>query len=128
MSCEDIPEYDICRKRGDTYQQTFQLLVDGVGHDITGDQLDLAVNSEENPSDTSNQLFLLSTTTTGITIPAGTTGLFTIETPAAIADAVNYVPGTYYYDLQWTDDPGGTPRERTIMRGKWIIVQDITKV
>jgi hypothetical protein len=125
MSCEDIPEYDICRKRGDTYAQTFQFLVDGTGHDITGDTLELAVNSEENPTDTTNQLFLMTTSggSPELVILGSADGTFTVAPNATNADQT---PATYYYDLQWTDTVG-TGEKRTIMRGKWIVVQDITK-
>jgi hypothetical protein len=123
-----IPEYDICRKRGDSHHEFFQLQIDGVGHDITGDNIDVAVNSEAAPTDTTNQLFLLtSTPAAGVVIPAGTTGLFNFGPSQAQADAANYAPGTYYYDVQWTDDPGGAAEKRTILKGKWVIEQDVTK-
>lgn len=110
MSC--VPQHDICRKRGDTYAETFQLKINGVAQDITGDTLLLTVNRDEAPADTTNQLFQLTATHVAF-------GIFAFA-PSAVQPAD---PGSYFYDIQWSD--GGVLR--TILRGKYIVEQDITK-
>lgn len=113
MSC--VPEHDICRARGDTHAEVFQLKVNGVAADITGDTLLLTVDPSDAPPDASNNLFQLTAT---LVTPAS--GIFSFAPSALQADQE---PAEYFYDIQW--DNGA--EKRTILRGKFTFVQDITK-
>ena len=112
MSC--VPQFDVCRKRGDTFAEVFQLKVNGAAQDITGDTLLLTVNRDREPADTVNQLFQL----TGTHVDDAA-GIFSFS-PSAVQPVD---PGTYYYDVQWDDGV----QKRTILQGKWTVEQDITK-
>jgi hypothetical protein len=109
-----VTEYDVCRKRGDTFAELFQLKVNGAAQDITGDDILLTVNSDRYPADTTNELFQVIATHVD-----DANGIFSVA-PGAGQPAD---PGTYYYDIQWDDGS----QIRTILQGKWTVEQDITK-
>ena len=115
MSC--VQEHNICRKRGDTHPEVFQLKQNGVAVDITGDTFRLTVATRPDPPDNSFQVFQL---TGSILVAASGTFQFTPNTTQADQN-----PGTYYYDVQWIENTSG--QIRTILAGTWTFEQDITK-
>ena len=96
---------DISRVRGDTYPFVFTVQdSDGSPIDITGFSFTLTVDPEESPVDASNNLFALTGSLTAL--------------------QADQDPAGYYYDLQMTDLSSDI---RTIAKGAWNVVQDITK-
>ena len=110
-------DVDIDRVRGDTYPFIFTVN-DSAGSpiDITGYSFLLTVDPEESPTDATNNLFQL----TG-SIVSGPAGTVEFSLTALQADQE---PAGYYYDLQMTDTATDI---RTIAKGAWNVVQDITK-
>jgi hypothetical protein len=109
---------DICRTRGDTFPEQFVLSDgSGVAIDITGFTFLLTVDPAPDPTDALANLFQI---TGSIVIPA-TNG--TVEFAPSVMDS-DQVPNTYFYDIQMTDAGGAV---RTIVKGKWIVQQDVTK-
>lgn len=106
----------ITRYRGDTAADQFTITRDGVAVDITGSTFKLTVNTEQNPTDITNQLLSV----TG-TITDAAAGQMEFAPSALEADQT---PGDYYYDVQMTDASGGI---RTIIKGRYRFKQDITK-
>jgi hypothetical protein len=115
MACPS--EVNICRKRGDTYPFTCTIK-DGDGNaiDITLYSFLLTVDPNPDPADALENLFQLVGT-----ILDGPNGIVSFEPSALQADQT---PDTYYYDIQMTDDAA---KIRTILRGQFVISQDITK-
>lgn len=108
---------DITRKRGDTYGDEFIIMDDqGVVVDITGYTFTMAVDPSRAPADSSNNLYQL----TG-TILDAVNGIVEF---APTVEQANQTPGVYWYDLQQVDAAG---RIKTIITGKYIYEQDITK-
>lgn len=106
----------ITRTRGDTYPFTVTFRdSSGVAVDLTGASFILTVNAEEDPTALQAPLFALAGT-----INAPTTGVVEFEMTESAADNV----GPFYYDIQMTDAQGYI---RTMMRGPFIMEQDITK-
>lgn len=103
--------------RGDTFPFVLEI-TDGSNNpiDITGYAFLLTVDPSETPSDALNNLFQL----TGSTIDA-TNGKVQFALTGVQADQT---PGVYYYDLQQTDPSSSI---RTIAKGTWTFIQDITK-
>lgn len=85
--------------------------------DLTGKTVKVTVNSEENPTDTTNQLFSLAAT-----ILSATGGRISVA-PSKAQSA--QTPGTYYYDVQITTT--ATSVVDTAGKGEWVFIQDITK-
>jgi hypothetical protein len=107
---------NIHRRRGDTARIPFEIEdSNGDPQNITGATVTLTVNSEERPTDDTNQIFQLSGT---ITDEANGTGYFIVS--EANADNV----GQYYYDIQVTDAAG---EKETVAEGRFIMLQDRTK-
>ena len=105
MSDDCVPEFDICRPRGDSFLHSFQIKRNGVVVDITGDRIWVAVNTNKEPSGSTDpapgQLLVLKTTPgTGVTLSDPTNGVFDFGPSKAQADAATYLPGTYYYDVE----------------------------
>ena len=107
---------DIIRHRGDTRRLIYTIMdADGVAIDITNWTFKLTVNSEENPTDISNQVDQVA-------------GVIT----DAAAGKVKFTPsstmvetaGTFYYDIEAVDTSGGIT---TLAKGKFLLIQDITK-
>ena len=107
----------ICRTRGDTRSFTFELRDKDTSAaiDITGRSYLLTVNSEEDPSNTDNELFQLTGTVDG---PNGKV-TFSLSTGQA-----DQTPGEYYYDLQET---GTDSSIKTRVKSTYTVSQDITK-
>ncbi len=111
-------EKTICWGRGDSDAKGFVVQdSDGVAIDITGFTFKLTVNSEKDPTDQVNEQF----TITG-TLTAPTTGEVAFAPTTTDTDIV---PATYFYDIEQTDGSGAI---KTLIIGKALIVQDITKV
>lgn len=108
----------ICWARGDSDPKGF-IIQDssGVAVDITGFSFKLTVNSEKTPTDQVNEQFSI----TGI-LTDSINGKVSFA-PTAVNTAIT--PGTYFYDIQQTDGSGAIS---TLLIGKVLIVQDITKV
>jgi hypothetical protein len=108
----------ICWGRGDSDPKGFIIQdSNGVAVNITGFAFKLTVNSEKNPSDQVNEQFSI----TGVLTDA-------INGKVSFAPTVvdtNIAPTTYFYDIEQTDGAGAIS---TLIIGKCIIVQDITKV
>ena len=115
MSC--VPEYEICRTRGDTKAELFQLKVNGVAVDISGDSFMLTVDPAPDPPDNTTKLFDIA----GVLVTPAS-GIFSFA-PSTIQPTT---PGDYYYDIQWTDSSDSS-RVKTILKGKYTVEQDITK-
>lgn len=109
---------DLKRERGDTFPDRFAIKKesDGLPLDITGYSFLLTVDPEKYPIDNSNNLFQI----TGVIVDAAN-GIVEFAPSAVQADQT---PNVYYYDAQLTDQSG---RIRTFDRGKYKIIQDITK-
>ena len=107
----------ICWGRGDSSAKGFIVQTSaGVAIDITGFTFKLTVNSEKDPTTVGNQQF----TIVGVLTDA-TNGKVAFS--PLIADT-DIAPGTYFYDIEQTDDGGGIS---TLIIGKAIIIQDISK-
>lgn len=107
----------ITRYRGDTVADKVTVTDSaGVVVNITGFSFLLTVNKEKEPASTSNQLFQVAGVITNA--PAGMVEF------SPTANQANQVPGKYYYDVQMTDGAG---RIQTILFGRYVIKQDITK-
>ena len=109
-------EQDISIKRNDTRRHIFILQESGVVLDISGwTSFEFAVNTEKLPVDDSNQIGIM----TGFLVTDGTDGAVYFVPPGS------WAIGKYFYDAQSLDSNG----ERiTFVKGKYTIVQDITKV
>jgi len=108
---------DWTRHRGDTWAPEFALQSSaGVARDITGNAYKLTVNKHREPSSTTHQVLQL---TGQITNAAG--GLVRFNVGVLEADTP---PGLYFYDVEETTGEG---LKRTIAKGTWQVLQDITK-
>ena len=111
MACEIDKTSDatktICWGRGDSNAKGF----------VTGFSFKLTVNSEKDPTDTTNQQFTIAGT-----LVDAVNGQ--ISFAPTITDT-DIAPDTYFYDIEQIDAGGG---KATLIIGKCLIVQDITKV
>ena len=103
------------RQRGDDHDHLFQVLDgDYAAIPLTTETFRLTINSEENPTDDTNQLY----TVLGSIVEASTGKISFVLTGTLDI-------GNYFFDIQMTDTAG---KKRTIAKGQWNIIQDITKV
>ena len=103
--------------RGDAYDLEFAAKdEDGVAHDLTGLNVIMTVNSEQNPKDADNELFQLIGTVTD-----GPNGLYKFTPTFAMTDLF---PATYYFDHQVDD---GALLKRTIEKGLFVVSQELNK-
>lgn len=110
--------FNICWARGDDDPKTFTIKdADGDVVDISTWTLSMAVNTEKDPADVTNEIFRVS----GVFVTDGTDGQVSFTPPAASLDAVT-APGTAYYDIQRI-----TPSKKTLVKGKVKFVMDIDK-
>lgn len=108
---------DITRVRGDTFPFTFTIKDSAGGVVvITGYTFKLTVDPSDEPPNAENNLFVLNGD-----IGDGTKGEVEFTPTAEQADQV---PATYYFDVEMTDTASAI---RTIVKGEWVVVQDITK-
>lgn len=105
----------ITRSRGDTYKMGFIVKSNGVALNVTGCTFRLTVDPSKNPVTDVANLFSL----TG-QIENGPAGLISFDVSPTQADHI----GHYFYDLQMVDGAGLI---RTVQKGKFDFVQDITK-
>ena len=108
----------ICWGRGDSDAKGF-IIQDSAGAavNITGFSFKLTVDARKNPDDVSTQQFSL----TG-PITDGPNGAVSFTPTTANTDIT---PGTYYYDIQQTNLSAAI---KTLIKGRALIVQDISKV
>lgn len=110
-------EIDVTRVRGDTFPFAFNMKdSNGNAVDITGFSYKLSVDTREEPDDETTQLFKL---TGSITDAANGVVQFTLSEAQSDQD-----PSEYYFDVEQTDD---NSKIRTVVKGKWTVVQDATK-
>jgi hypothetical protein len=107
---------DITRSRGDTYPMEFTVKSDGVPLDITSCSFMLTVDPSKEPVDDTNNLWAIAGN-----IESAPGGTVSFSMNSTQADHL----GKYFYDLQMIDAAGYI---RTIQKGKFNFVQDITKV
>jgi hypothetical protein len=105
--------------RGDVYPKviTFTNKATGLPVDLTGMTVTLTVNTEKDPVDATNQLFQVA----GVIAADPKTGVVSF-TPA-VGDN-DMVKAKYYFDVEATIT---TVFKKTLMKGYWIITQDINK-
>jgi hypothetical protein len=110
--------FDICWARGDDDPKTFTIR-DSSGNPvaISSWTLSMAVNTEKDPTTTTNEIFRVA----GALVTDGTDGQVSFAPPAASLDNVT-APGTAFYDVQRI-----TPSKKTLVKGKVKFVQDIDK-
>lgn len=107
---------DICRIRGDTFPFVLTLKdSSGAAINITGNTFLLTVDPSESPPDALNNLFQ----NTGV-VTDGPNGEVTFTLLTAEADQT---PSDYFYDIQMTSGAS----IRTVAKGGWQVVQDVTK-
>lgn len=110
-------ETNITRVRGDTFPFSFRIKDSaGAAVDITGFSFKLSVDTNEEPTDETSQLFKLTGTVTD-----GPNGIVQFTLSAVQADQT---PSTYYFDLEQTDLAA---KIRTVAKGEWNVIQDVTK-
>lgn len=107
---------EICIVRGDTpvIPVTVQDSA-GTAIDISAGTFTLTVDVSDSPADASGNLFTLTGTVTD-----GPNGIVTFQPTTTQS---NQTPGEYFYDVQM--DLAGSVR--TILKGDFVIEQDITK-
>lgn len=107
---------DLCRVRGDTFPFSVTITQVGAPVDITGYTIVMTVDPSDAPADASGNLF---TNTAVITDGPNGVATFTLSTPDA-----DQTPNDYFHDMQLTDGSGAI---RTFAKGKYQVLQDITK-
>lgn len=105
---------DLCYGRGDSFASPFTIEIGGVAVNIAGWTFKLSVNADKNP--TGAPLFTVVGAITDA--PNGR-----VEFSPDITDTDQEIK-TYFYDIESIDAAGGV---RTAIKGKFLIVQDITK-
>ncbi len=104
----------IKRSRGDNYDHLFQLLnIENRPIPLSSETFTITISTEENPVNNDNRI--LTANGTIVDAPNGQVS-FPIDGTEPI--------GTNYFDIQMTDNAGNY---RTVVKGQWIISQDITK-
>jgi len=117
MANPTVTEIDYCRHRGDTF--SIQIAIkDSVAAaiDVTGFSFLLTVDPSATPTAAGTNIYQL----IGV-LDDAVNGLVSFAPDAT--DALS-APGNYFYDIQQTD---AASKIRTIAKGKWTILQDITK-
>lgn len=110
--------FDICWARGDEDPKTFTLTdSSGTAIDISSWTLQMAVSSDINPEDTTNQIFSVA----GVFVTDGVDGQVTFTPPTGSLDNVS-APGVAYYDISRL-----TPSKKTLIKGRVVLVMDVGK-
>ena len=108
----------ICWARGDDDPKTFTIRDStGAAIDISSWTLSMAVNTDKDPANTTNEIFRVS----GVFVTDGTDGKISFTPPAASLDSVT-APGSAFYDVQRI-----TPSKKTLIKSKVLFVMDIDK-
>jgi hypothetical protein len=112
-----VNQVDLERKRGDTFPYKVKLVdEDYKDYNITNCTFQMSIHTERDPVDTSTQVALVN-------------GVIVDTKPAIVGFPFNstqadQTPGTYYYDIQMTDEYGYT---LTFQDGAIVFVQDKVK-
>lgn len=110
--------FEICWARGDDDPKTFIIRdAAGVAIDISSWTLSMAVNTEKDPADTVNEIFVVA----GAFVTDGTDGQISFTPPANSLDAVT-APGKAFYDINRI-----TPSKKTLVKGTVLFIMDIDK-
>lgn len=110
--------FDLCWARGDDDPKTFTIQDStGAAIDISTWTLSMAVNTDKDPANTTNEIFRVA----GVFVTDGTDGKISFTPPAASLDAVT-APGSAFYDVQRI-----TPSKKTLVKGKVLFIMDIDK-
>lgn len=110
--------FTLCWGRGDNDPRTFTITDSaGAAVDISGWTLSMAVNSEKDPTTTTNELFSVA----GVFATDGTDGRITFTPPATTLDNVS-AGEVAFYDINRL-----TPSIKTLVKGKVTFVMDIDK-
>ncbi len=110
-------EINLVRTRGDTRPITFSIDLNGSDMPITGATFLMTIDPAPDPPDNTTLILQLS----GAIVGNAALGVIAFSPDAAEMDID---PDTYYFDVQMTESNG---KITTIARGKFTIVQDITK-
>jgi len=132
MAFGEVQQCDISRKRGDRKPLTFTLTEDGVPIPVAGYTALLTINSIKDPDlevspNTGTQIFQASGGPATSPLPSPADGRISIDMSmfgnnSPSSDDVQ--PGSYFYDIEVTDADGF---ECTVLEGKFVVRQDITK-
>lgn len=110
--------FDLCWARGDDDPKTFTIKDSaGMALDISLWTLSMAVNTEKDPADVTNEIFQVA----GVFVTDGTDGQISFTPPATSLDAVT-APGSAFYDIQRI-----TPSKKTLVKGRVLFVMDVDK-
>ena len=110
-------DFDLCWARGDDDPKVFTLKQAGSAIDISSQTFNMAVNTDLNPADTSNEIFEVA----GTFVTDGTDGKIQFTPPANSLDAV-VAPGVAFYDINRI-----TPSKKTLLKGKVEFIMDVDK-
>ena len=111
-------DFDLCWARGDDDPKTFTIKTSaGVVINISSWTLNMAVNTDKDPADVTNEIFEVA----GVFVTDGTDGKISFTPPAASLDAVT-APGAAYYDVNRI-----TPSKKTLVKGKVLFIMDVDK-
>lgn len=110
--------FNLCWGRGDDDSKTFTVRDSaGAAVDISGWTLSMAVNTDLDPSDTTNEIFSVA----GVFVTDGEDGKISFTPPANSLDNVA-APGVAYYDINRL-----TPSKKTLVKGLVTFIMDIDK-
>lgn len=111
-------DFEICWARGDNDPKTFTIKdALGVVVDISAQTFSMAVNTDKDPADATNEIFNVA----GVFVTDGTDGKISFTPPALSLDAVA-APGVAFYDINRI-----TPSKKTLAKGKVVFIMDIDK-
>jgi hypothetical protein len=109
---------EICWGRGDSRAKGFQILDDDdVAVNIAGFTYKLTVNSDKDPTNQNNEQFSIVGVITDAANGKVSFAPTTVQT--------DITPDVYFYDIEEVDGGGSVS---TLIKGKALIIQDITKV
>lgn len=89
---------------------------DSLAYDLTNLTLTITANTDQNPTDDTNELWSVAMT---VTSAAGGLAEFSLN-----ATQADMTPGTYFFDVESINGSGGI---KTIYKGSFIVRQDINK-
>lgn len=111
-------DFILCWARGDNDEKAFTIKDSaGVAIDISTWTLSMAVNTEKDPADVTNEIFKVA----GAFVTDGTDGQIGFTPPAMSLDAVA-APGKAFYDINRV-----TPSKKTLVKGTVTFVMDVDK-
>lgn len=111
-------DFDLCWARGDDDPKTFTIKDSlGVAIDISGWTLNMAVNTDKDPADATNEVFNV----LGVFVTDGTDGKISFTPPPTSLDAVT-APSKAFYDVNRL-----TPSKKTLVKALVRFVMDVDK-